>query len=548
MFLALLTWFALHDSPVRKRHHHIDVAEAEAVEADGGPPQLLQTEKPKGSPAGAASSQEKAKPAQRRVVGHVNSDAPGALPIQGAMVVLKLVPPGGDTSKPAVRQCATDAEGAYILLETRGAAVSMEVTAAGYEPRVLDRPILDEGPVAQVDVKLTPTAGIHGVVLSPEGPAPDTILGLWAPGARTVGAVAQSDPEGRFEMSLPDIEGPFTLKARHQAHGEASIEIRGPGEVVVHLPGGGYFEGHVVDSTGEAVQAFAVAAEPQGRRMLATSVAQSFDSGDGAFRVGPVAAGTFNLRAAAEGFQPGEPVSAVAQAGQTTSDITIVMKASGRLSGRVTDAVTRRPVEDALIVPAEWAEGDLAESVGAHTDADGRYSLKALPGKRSSLTVSAEGYLTLLGGGVEVASGKSVVRDFALNPQRKDQMPSSELTGIGAVLAPRPDGVAIAQIVDGGPAARLLNEGDVVVSVDGKATAGMPLPDVANAIRGELGTDVTLMVKRGGAGAPERVVVRRDRVTMPDRNHMPGGHGPHGPGGPEGVPNPHVPPPQDEPN
>jgi carboxyl-terminal processing protease len=72
----------------------------------------------------------------------------------------------------------------------------------------------------------------------------------------------------------------------------------------------------------------------------------------------------------------------------------------------------------------------------------------------------------------------------------------------------------------------VLSAGDVIVSVEGRATAGLPLGDVANAIRGELGTDVTLVVRRGGAGEPERVVVRRDRVSMPERR--PRGRGPHG--------------------
>jgi C-terminal processing protease CtpA/Prc len=72
-----------------------------------------------------------------------------------------------------------------------------------------------------------------------------------------------------------------------------------------------------------------------------------------------------------------------------------------------------------------------------------------------------------------------------------------------------------------------LAEGDVVVEVDGRRTAQMDVGDVANAIRGEQGSRVTLMVRRGGAGAPERVVLERARVTMPVEQRRRRGPPPH---------------------
>jgi hypothetical protein len=445
-------------------------------------------------------------------------------PIPGARV--RVTVSGSGAPRPRALSARTDALGRYRVDDVRGDVVEVVFSAEGFTTKTLARPALTGAPVARLDATLESDAGIHGIVRGPEGPVAGAVLGLWLAGGRAVTTVAQSDDGGRFALGLPDGEGPYTLKARHPSQGEASLTVDHPGEYVVELPGGGYVEGNVVDADRDPVQVFAVSAEPRARRMMARPVAQSFDAGDGAFRLGPLAAGKYALRAAAEGFQPGEPVEVEVEAGQVRSGIVLVMKASGTLVGRVTDAATRRPIEGALIVPAEWNNGDLAESVGALTDAEGRYRLRALPGKRSSLTVSADGYRALLGGGVLVPAGQSVTRDFALTPQAAGQAPTTELTGIGAVLAPQADGVAISQIVEGGPAASRLSAGDVIVSVDGKATAGLPLGDVANAIRGELGTDVTLVVRRGGAGEPERVVVRRERVSMPERR--PRGRTPHG--------------------
>lgn len=449
---------------------------------------------------------------------------PDEQPLGGVAVKLVLAA-GNGRERAQERLARTDTQGHYRIDDSLGRVERLVFTAPGYEERRFESPSIPLTPVARWDATLESQGGVHGLVLSPEGPVSNAVLGLWVGDSRGVSTVAQSDANGRFALALPEAAGPYTLKARHPAHGEASQPVSGPGELVVRLPGGGYLVGHVVDTAEDPIQAFAVSAEPQMRRMMAMPVAQSFDTSDGAFRLGPVAAGTYAVRAAAEGFQPGEPVEVEVQAGGETRDIVLVMKASGTLEGRVTDARTRAPIEGALVVPAEWSNGDLAESVGALTDTQGRYRLEALPGKRSSLNVSAEGYRTLLGGGVVVAPGKTVRRDFALTPQVQGQRPTSELTGIGAVLAPRPDGVAISSIVEGGPAARALSEGDVVVSVDGRPVAGLPLSDVANAIRGELGTEVTLFVRRGGEGDPERVVLRRDRVSMPERGH--GGGNPH---------------------
>ena len=524
--LAFFLWLAFGGARSPARPTPAPEAQPRLAARAAAPDRAPEDLAPQPTPTAPAS---RAAPLRHRAVEGVVTDG-DEVPLVGVSVRLVLAAPEG-RERTVEHTTRTDAAGHYDLAEATARPERLEFSAPGYEPRVFERPEFPQVPRVRWDATLTAEANIHGIVLGPEGPVSGAVLGLWVTEARTVSTVAQSDESGRFALAVPDGPAPYTLKARHSAQGEASLSVPGPGEFTVRLPGGGYIEGHVVDTARDPIQAFAVSAEPQQRRMMAQSVAQSFDSGDGAFRLGPVGAGRYSVRAAAEGFQPGEPRSVEVEAGQTLTDVTLVMKASGTLTGRVTDARTRAPIDGALVVPAEWSNGDLAESVGAVTDSDGRYRLKALPGKRSSINVSAEGYRPLLGGGLMVPPGKTATRDFALTSQRLDQRPVSELTGIGAVLAPRADGVAITQLVEGSPAARLLNAGDVVVSVDGRPTPGLPLGDVANAIRGELGTEVILLVKRDGQGNPERVVLRRERVTMPER-----GRGrPHG--DPHGQPN-----------
>ena len=296
------------------------------------------------------------------------------------------------------------------------------------------------------------------------------------------------------------------------------VEVDSPGEVTLVLPGGGYISGRVVDRHGDPVPEFSVTASPFTRRTGAPP-AQSFDDRHGRFKLGPISPGKIRIWAAAEGFQPVSKAGLRVVAGETLSGVVLKLKRSAILVGRVTDASNGRGIDGALVVPAEWRSGALAETVGALTNATGRYRLAALPGKRTSIRVTAEGYRPLLVGGIQGPPGKEVRRDFAMTPQTRGTVPGQELMGIGAVLKKHRQGVEIGDLVKGGPAASDLEKGDVVVMVGGVSARKGGIGRVAQAIRGEEGTNVVLWVKRQGRGEPERVVITRARVMMPDKHH-----------------------------
>jgi hypothetical protein len=478
---------------------------APASAAPAAPEQPEPGERP--APDDAPAAPRPHLPGTRTVFGTVRN--PAGEPLAGVTVRIAV-------ERAPDRTTRTAADGAFTLDGVPPRAARLEFSARGYETRRFDRPNFPDAPRVRWDVTLKPAAGVHGVVLVGDDPVADAWVELRArAGARL--ASARSDGSGRFALETADA-GPFTVAAMHGQYGRAQIEVAGPGEVTIQLPGGGFVEGQVVDPEGDPVQAFTVTASTLDRGMGGPP-AQSFESGDGRFRLGPLAPGLLEVWAVAEGYQPGEAKRVRIDPGQTQSGVVLKLRRSATLTGRVTDARTGRPIAGASVVPAEWSSGALAESVGALTDGDGRYTLKSLPGQRTSIDVRAEGYRPLLVGGVVGAPGATVVRNFSLSPQRRDQVPATELTGIGAVLAPHPAGVAFRQIIDGGPAAQSLHAGDVVVMVDGQRLAPGDLGKAAQAIRGEIGTDVEMWVLRGGQGEPERVVLRRDRVVLPDPHH-----------------------------
>lgn len=102
-------------------------------------------------------------------------------------------------------------------------------------------------------------------------------------------------------------------------------------------------------------------------------------------------------------------------------------------------------------------------------------------------------------------SGRSRgANDFSLPGDRGGAWPG----GIGAVLRynERERVLAIHRCPPEGAAARAgVREGDVIVAIDGAAVSGLSRHDVVARLRGEVGTTVTLRVRRDGAERDLRV-------------------------------------------
>lgn len=92
-----------------------------------------------------------------------------------------------------------------------------------------------------------------------------------------------------------------------------------------------------------------------------------------------------------------------------------------------------------------------------------------------------------------------------------------ELTsGVGIELAADGDGVAVASVISGSPAAkRLIRPGDRVLEVDGQRLAGAALEDAERRLRGAAGSYVRLVVDRAGDAGPEQISL--ERAPQPER-------------------------------
>jgi carboxyl-terminal processing protease len=89
--------------------------------------------------------------------------------------------------------------------------------------------------------------------------------------------------------------------------------------------------------------------------------------------------------------------------------------------------------------------------------------------------------------------------------------------GIGATIVRLETGEAVLEPIPGNPAERAgIQSGDILLAVDGEEIpADMSIEDIANKIRGEKGTDVTLTVLHPEASEPVDITITRDDILIP---------------------------------
>ncbi|MCC6419690.1 MAG: S41 family peptidase [Gemmataceae bacterium] len=91
-----------------------------------------------------------------------------------------------------------------------------------------------------------------------------------------------------------------------------------------------------------------------------------------------------------------------------------------------------------------------------------------------------------------------------------------EFEGIGAHVTMRQRRPTIMQVIPDSPAQEAgLKAGDVILEVDGKSVADLPLERVVQKVRGPAGTQVKLLIAREGVSKALTVPITRRRVDLP---------------------------------
>lgn len=137
-----------------------------------------------------------------------------------------------------------------------------------------------------------------------------------------------------------------------------------------------------------------------------------------------------------------------------------------------------------------------------------------LPPESKMFYGSIAGMVSALGDPYSVFFEPTTAEEFA-------QELKGTFDGIGAEIGIKNEMLTIVAPLADSPAERAgLRAGDKILAIEGESTAGMPLDVAVRKIRGEKGTEVTLMISRSGVAEPFEVkliraaiVVRSVRVT-----------------------------------
>jgi carboxyl-terminal processing protease len=97
----------------------------------------------------------------------------------------------------------------------------------------------------------------------------------------------------------------------------------------------------------------------------------------------------------------------------------------------------------------------------------------------------------------------------------------SQYYGIGASVQQRHGGVYIIEPFNDTPAAKAgLHYGDLILKIDGESTEGWDSTQVQNHLRGELGTEVKISVRRSGVAEPVTVMLERGAIDLPSISNI----------------------------
>lgn len=365
-----------------------------------------------------------------------------------------------------------------------------------------------------VDEKNAPILGAH-ISARPIEPSP--------PKAElTSYPVALSDENGAFTLSDTEPGKSYEIVASFQQlaiHRRKPV-VSGTENLLIQLIGGASIEGTVRDKqNGAPLSAFTISlwtADGPLSRIPYRSAA--FFDAQGHYRVDGLAPGDYALFAAANDYAPSaEYLFSIRDPKASPPPIDIGLSRGGKISGYVLDEETKAALEGARIS----LEGRLSASpsgallsASAATNSKGYFELGGLSSSLCSMTIVAADHNTRIVSGILVPEGGSAgPLTVELSKTKEGEEPRIELTGIGAVLSAKDDVLVLGDVVPGGGAAEAgLMPGDTLLQIDGQSVVELGFEQSIQRIRGPEGSQVALVVRKGGTGEPVLIQVTRRRI------------------------------------
>lgn len=414
--------------------------------------------------------------------------------VPGATVHVTMTDELGERTQ---RQVDAGDGGRFLLENLTPGSFSIEAQAPGQGSSRVARKQLRSGQAASVDLVLDGSAAISGTVLDAKGrPIGGVTVSCYQARSRTPAVEVTSDREGAFSCDNLSTRV-HHVRAAAEGYGRVWVhDIQPPAtdiEIQLLAPGG--VRGLVSDSDGAPIDSFSIritqyTSLSDSSTHLGSQPPTSFQDAHGKFELPIESPGTYHLVASAPGQAPSDPVAVEVPSGGY-ADARFIIGAGGQVTG-VVRSKSGEPIEQASV---KVLSGYSGKSV--FTDADGRFRFEGVAqGSRSVKASHADYVATTVSVDVEArTSPAQVVVEMA--PAGDDESGLGEYIGIGVVVTHGGDAIRIASLIPRSPASRRLRGGDMIVSIDGRSTKGLSLPEAVEMMRGPKGSEVTLVVKRG---------------------------------------------------
>ena len=331
------------------------------------------------------------------LAGTVQSEDGGALP--GATIRIAAADDGFEVPPFAAPSWESGRGGAFRAGGLRPGPHTVEASAEGHMPLVLDDVQIRDDGANRVELELIPAAFVEGRVVDAQG-AP--AAGVEVETAYS-GLTAQTGDDGSFRIGPFKAAAEALLRARSPELGSTQwYRVAAPYRDFALRLGRHAIRGRVVDATsGGPVERFRVTVFLGGRGEVVDNISRhkrdsaSIESADGSFEI-PVDAVAYSIVVDAPGRFPWSAPLVLGSGGEYDLGELLLLKPNRSITGRVVDRLSGAPVADAWV--SFWpgagrphAFVPLPRTASTKTDEDGAFLLGGLAGA-ARVAVSARGY------------------------------------------------------------------------------------------------------------------------------------------------------------
>jgi hypothetical protein len=439
---------------------------------------------------------------------------------------------------------SADASGVFVFEPSALGDYQLAMASApgffAYAPEWEQSPIaLVARPELSVDgivVYLTPAIDYQGRVVDAAGqPVAGATVTISSSSEAVMSAEesrVRSDDQGRFVFNARDFSIVHAVKGEERGSALVGPAVQISRKLVVTLGAGpdgsqvwrgahggeqeapegdASLRGRVVDSEGQAVPAFNVMLTEKagiGNRILGQ---RAIFDGRGRFEFGGIPTGAYMVHIAAAGWAMKSADGVAAVGGGTELRVTLGKGAS--VFGRVTDSESGEPLGLAKVSMENSFGGGASAMpmlVSAVSDEEGNFELAGLKPGRRSVVASASQHHTKIVSALNVEEGTRVgPLEIALGPVKEGEVPRLDLAGIGVMLGQAEGAMLVRDLIAGGGAAEAgMKAEDLIVAIEGDAVSDLGWDDAIQRIRGPVGSQVHLQLRRG-QGEFSLVVTRK---------------------------------------